>query len=79
MDNKFRLSQAQLGDLVLSDTNGYEVICMVVGVPNKSIGETYVRLKIMSEQVNRYFPKTGTTFQQSPHSRLWKPLNLEAK
>ena len=77
MSDKFRIGQAQLGDLVQSDTNGVKVICLVVGLPDKVNNFHYVKLKVLSPQASKFFPKTGTTFHQSPHNRLWTPLTSE--
>ena len=70
--NTSDLKSVELGDLVRSTNNGYDIICMVVGVPKK--GHQYVDLKIVNQPINKYFPKVGTVFQQSPHNRLWSPL-----
>ena len=77
MDNKFSIGQAKLGDLVQSDQNGYKVICLVVGLPDKVNNFQYVKLKVLIEPSNRFFPQQGKTFHQSPHNRLWTPLTSE--
>jgi hypothetical protein len=71
--NTSDLNSVKLGDLVRSTNNGYDIICMVVGVPKK--GHQYVDLKIMNQPTNKYFPKRGTVFQQSPHNKLWTQLS----
>jgi len=69
----FELKSAKLGDLIQSTNVGTQVICMVVEIP--SSGYSYVRLKVMSlSETDHWFPNVGTTFQQSPHNKLWKPL-----
>ena len=77
MDNKYSIGPAKLGDLVQSDANGDKVICLVVGLPDRANNFHYVKLKVLSQQSNKFFPKTGTTFHQSPHNRLWTPLTSE--
>jgi hypothetical protein len=77
MSNKYSIGQAKLGDLVQSDRNGYRVICLVVGLPDKVNNFQYVKLKVMNETGSRFFPSQGTTFHQSPHNRLWTPLTSE--
>ena len=77
MSDKFSIGQAKLGDLVQSDANGDKVICLVVGLPDKVNNFHYVKLKVLNEPSNRFFPPQGKTFHQSPHNRLWTPLTSE--
>ena len=77
MSDKFCIGQAKLGDLVQSDTNGDNVIGLVVGLPDRANNFHYVKLKVLSKPSNRFFPQQGKTFHQSPHNRLWTPLTSE--